>query len=293
MNSNEWRSSGEFKIVSLGGKARRIFTRKLAASPALPWLTLLHGFPTCSWDYSKIIPALQTHFNIITFDFLGFGLSDKPKNHAYSIFEQADLVETLLVSENIKSTVLVGHDYAVTVIQELLARRSEDRFKPGIESVILLNGGIYPDLHRPLLIQKLLANRFVGSVVSRLITERAFKKNIRRTFSSFSQVEDRDLTELWKFMNVNNGNLIYDRLIHYISDRRANTTRWVRAIESADIPLAFIWGLDDPISGESMFSYLKARMPHARFIPLENCGHFPQLEAPASVSNSIGSLLIT
>jgi pimeloyl-ACP methyl ester carboxylesterase len=83
------------------------------------------------------------------FDFFGFGASDKPANHDYSIHEQADLVEAMWQREAITETTLVAHDYAVTVVQELLARRDEGALPVTLRAVYLLNGGLYPDLHRP------------------------------------------------------------------------------------------------------------------------------------------------
>ena len=55
---------------------------------------------------------------------LGFGASSKPREHRYSLLEQADLVEALWGREGIESTVVVAHDYSVSVAQELLARRA-------------------------------------------------------------------------------------------------------------------------------------------------------------------------
>ena len=60
-------------------------------------------------------------------DFLGFGASDKPADHDYSLLEQADLVEALWAQEGVDETALVAHDYAVSVAQELLARARRGR----------------------------------------------------------------------------------------------------------------------------------------------------------------------
>ena len=51
------------------------------------------------------------------FDFLGFGDSDKPADHVYSIHEQADLTEALWRRFGVERTALVAHDYGVSVAQ--------------------------------------------------------------------------------------------------------------------------------------------------------------------------------
>ena len=50
--------------------------------------------------------------------------------------------------EGASSTALVAHDYAVSVTQELLARRAEGALGVELQAVHLLNGGLYPDLYR-------------------------------------------------------------------------------------------------------------------------------------------------
>src|SRR5205807_8250945 len=94
-----------------------------------PAMTLLHGFPSSSHDWAKVAPALAERHALLLCDFLGFGASDKPSEHVYSLLEQADLVEALWAREGIASTRLVAHDYAVSVTQELLARDSEGKLE--------------------------------------------------------------------------------------------------------------------------------------------------------------------
>ncbi len=87
-----------------------------------PALILLHGFPSSSYDFRELMPLLGDHA-LLTFDFLGFGLSDKPAGHDYSLFGQADLVEEL-VRRHLpeRSVFLVAHDMGTSVATELMAR---------------------------------------------------------------------------------------------------------------------------------------------------------------------------
>src|ERR1039458_9104796 len=116
----QWWCEGERLQLSLNGADRAIFVRRIGAGPTM---TLLHGFPSSSHDWAKVAPALAASHALLLFDFLGFGASEKPTDHDYSLHEQADLVEALWRHEGVTSTVVVAHDYAVSVTQELLARR--------------------------------------------------------------------------------------------------------------------------------------------------------------------------
>ena len=112
--------------LPVGQEERCVFLRRMGEGPAV---TLLHGFPSSSHDWAKLAPELAETHALLLPDFLGFGASDKPAAHDYSLHEQADLVEAVWAHERVTSTVIVAHDYAVSVAQELLARLAEGRLQ--------------------------------------------------------------------------------------------------------------------------------------------------------------------
>jgi pimeloyl-ACP methyl ester carboxylesterase len=71
---------------------------------------MLHGFPGSSHDWAKLAPVLAQRHALLLPDFLGFGASEKPAEHSYSIHEQADLVVALWALEGIASTGILAHD---------------------------------------------------------------------------------------------------------------------------------------------------------------------------------------
>ena len=108
---------------------------------------------------------------MIALDFLGFGFSDKLRSHHYSIFEQASIVEALLQHLGLQSRRInmLSHDYRDTVAQELLYRFKQNRSgQLTIKSLCLSNGGIFPETHHPLLLQKLLKD---GGMLSPILTQ--------------------------------------------------------------------------------------------------------------------------
>jgi pimeloyl-ACP methyl ester carboxylesterase len=82
---------GQFELIN----AQQIFTRQ-AGDRHAPALLLIHGFPSASWDWEGMWHELTQHYYVITLDMLGFGLSDKPKNSAYLISDQADIYQRFL-----------------------------------------------------------------------------------------------------------------------------------------------------------------------------------------------------
>jgi pimeloyl-ACP methyl ester carboxylesterase len=275
----EWWDAGEREQVG----ERRLFVRRMGEGPHM---TLLHGFPSSSHDWHKVAPALAERHALLMPDFLGFGASDKPDDHNYSLHEQADLVEALWEGDGVTATTLVGHDYAVSVVQELLARRADGALAVDLEAVHLLNGGLYPDVHRPQPIQLALLDPEQGPQISALATEELFTAGLEPTFPDDYDAA-ADSKAIWQAVSHADGHLISYRLIRYLIDRQDNADRWTGALETTDVPLAFVWGMLDPISGAHMAERISERRPDAVFVTLEDVGHWPQLEAPERVSAAL------
>jgi pimeloyl-ACP methyl ester carboxylesterase len=278
-----WWAAGERVRVRMRGSERMIFVRRLGEGPPM---TLLHGFPSSSHDWARVAAALAERHALLLADFLGFGASEKPSEHDYSLHEQADLVEALWAHEGVSSTVLVAHDYAVSVAQELLARRAEGTLAVELVAVHLLNGGLYPDLHRPEPIQTALLDPELGPRISAQLTREQLVAALRPTFAEAFDAA-ADSAEIWRSMSHDSGQLIAHRLIRYMDDRVLHAGRWVTALETSDVPLAFVWGMLDPISGAHIAERIRARIPDAPFTALDDVGHWPPLEAPRRVAAAI------
>ncbi|MEU6626012.1 alpha/beta hydrolase [Streptomyces litmocidini] len=275
-----WWSGGESVPLVVAGVRREVFVARAGSGPVM---TLLHGFPSSSYDWAKAAPALAARHTLLMPDFLGFGASEKPAGHDYSIHEQADLVVALWQHEAVHSTHLVAHDYGTTVAQELLARRADASLTTEITSLTLLNGGIYPELHRPEPGQSALLDPETGPRLSASLNVELLAAALAPTFAE-GYDPGTDVARMWQGLSREDGHLHAHRLIRYIADRAAHRDRWVDAMEASDPPKAFIWGLLDPISGVHMAERIAERMPDATLDALANVGHWPPLEAPQRVA---------
>mgnify|MGYP005855067925 CR=1 FL=1 len=110
-------------------------------------LLLLHGFPSASWDWHRLWPALTARYRVMVADMLGFGFSDKPQDYPYSIIDQADLQQGWLEEMGVERVHILAHDYGATVAQKLLARDQQGELPFSVASVCLLNGAIFPEVH--------------------------------------------------------------------------------------------------------------------------------------------------
>src|SRR5262249_50278429 len=153
-----------------------------------PLLLCIHGFPSASWDWHKLWPELTRRFRVIAPDMLGFGFSAKPRDYEYSLRDQASLHTALLGSLGLDRCHMLARDYGVSVAQELLARMAEAPRPTGdsahgfrARSVCFLNGGLFPEMHRARLVQKLLHSP-LGPLLSRLSNERNFARSFAAVF---------------------------------------------------------------------------------------------------------------
>lgn len=282
---DDWRARG----ATYRHRGHDIFHVTEGAGEAL---MLIHGFPTASWDWHKQWPALTARYRCVAPDMLGFGFSAKPRFYDYRIHDQADLHEGLLAELGIERCHVLAHDYGDSVAQELLAREIERRARgePGrILSVCLLNGGLFPEAHRPRPIQKLLLGPF-GWLVTRLVSERAFGHSMRGIFGPDTPPSEEELAAFWALARRNGGIRIYHRLIRYLHDRRAHRDRWVNALVESPAPLRLIDGVHDPVSGGHMAARYKELVPNPDVVELD-CGHYPQIEAPGETLDAVLTFL--
>lgn len=277
LNVSEWKAKGQYYTY----QTHQVFY--VDEGSGIP-IVLLHGYPTASFDWQYIWQGLLANHRLIALDFLGFGFSSKPKNYPYAITNQADIVTELLRSIGIKQFHLVAHDYAVSVAQELLARVKDGTLPFTIHTVCLLNGGLFPELHRPVLTQKLLVSP-LGPLVSKLFTRARFGKSFSAVFAV--KPTNQELDAFWQLIQHNHGQAIIHKLLHYIADRRAHRNRWVGAITSPPVPVRLINGLEDPVSGRHLVEGYKQMVTNPNIVELPGIGHYPQIESPEKVLNAI------
>ena len=84
-----------------------------AGDPARPHLVLLHGFPSTSRMWDRLIPALATRYHVIAPDYPGFGLSDapSPESFSYTFDHIAVLMRALVKQLGIARYTIVMQDY--------------------------------------------------------------------------------------------------------------------------------------------------------------------------------------
>ena len=130
-------------------------TANRVASRTVRPILVLHGFPTCSYDWRHVLDDLTARRRVVIPDMLGYGLSPKP-DQPYSLFEHADHMTAVADALALGEVDLVTHDMGDSVGGELLARSLDGDLPFGIRRRVLTNGSIYIDMAQLTIGQQLL-----------------------------------------------------------------------------------------------------------------------------------------
>lgn len=275
-----WRARGESEEF----RSYAIHTFRQEAEG--PLLLLLHGFPSSSYDWRLLLEE-EVPANALAFDFLGFGLSDKPRGHDYSLFWQADLSEELVRRHGDGRPVfIVAHDMGTSVANELMARDLEGKLEMEIAGILLFNGSMVLEAASPTPAQRALRSR-LGPLVARLSSERFFRHQFGSVFTDEHPLSDAEAADQWSLVCHKGGRTLGHRLISYMDQRETHAERWHGAIREWPGELSLAWGLRDPVANVAVLAALRELRPGVAVSELPELGHYPQLEDPRQIARCL------
>ncbi len=284
----QWQANGSDHDLA----GHRIFVAEIAPRREVaPPVLVLHGFPTSGADWHLVVERMAERRRVIVPDLLGYGLSAKP-DQAYSLFEQADIVEALAWKLGLTGVALVTHDMGDSVGGEVLARSLDGTLSFEIERRVVTNGSIYLDMAQLTDGQKLLSSLPDERLADDgAVGQAGLELALGATFAPGHTVDPRELTAMAQLIVIDRGNTLLPRLIRYLDERRVHESRWTGAIEKHPAPLTVIWGDLDPIAVWPMAERLHDARPDATMHRLEGIGHYPMVEAPDRFAAAVGAAL--
>ena len=281
---SDWRDRG--RDEEFRGRSIHLFRR----DGADPLLLFLHGFPSSSYDWRPLLDR-ETDLAALAPDFLGFGLSEKPRDHIYTLHWQADLVEELVGRHGAgREIFFVAHDMGTSVATELMARDLEGDLGMDLAGGLLLNGSMIQDAASPTLGQRILRSP-LGPLMSRLSTERFFRQQFGSIFSPSRPLTDEEADDQWALICSGGGRTLNHKTIRYMEERFRHADRWHGAIRDWRRPLSVAWGMLDPVATPAVLDAVLELRPEAPLTRFEDLGHYPQIEDPARVTAALAAAL--
>ena len=113
-----------------------------AGNPKNPTIVLLHGFPSSSHQYRKVLNALSDEFYLIAPDYPGFGNSDFPSAdvYEYTFDNIAKTIDAFLEKKNLSSYTLMIQDYGAPIGFRIATAHPER-----VTAIINQNGNAYEE----------------------------------------------------------------------------------------------------------------------------------------------------
>ncbi|MBT4265636.1 MAG: alpha/beta hydrolase [Deltaproteobacteria bacterium] len=258
-----------------------------------PDVILIHGFPTSCHDFRDLIGILEGAFRCVAFDFLGFGLSDKPAAFSYSLFQQTDLIEALAAKKGISEAHIISHDMGTSAHTELLARQQEGRLGFKIQTSTFLNGSMIKDMATLTDFQRMLEDpqRLPEAMQACANMVEPYVPGLKKLMKKPEVISEEDETVMQELLLYQNGNQRIPNVYAYVRERYLHKERWLGALQNEKTPIQFVWATGDPVANHAMGKKLSEMVPQARYTEVEDSGHFIPIEAPATVAEAFKTFI--
>jgi pimeloyl-ACP methyl ester carboxylesterase len=243
-----------------------------------PPLLLIHGFGASTYTWRHVAPELAKSYRVIAVDLKGFGQSDKPFDGRYSVYDQAELLAQLIEDKDLRDLTLVGHSFGGGVAL-LLALEANQRLDGRITRLVLLDSIAYPQnipvffrlLDVPLVSQ--LGVRMVPpSVQTRVALQIAYFDDSKIDPEEIELYAAPLKTAAGKHAIIHSARQIVPEDIESLSER----------YKTIELPTLILWCDHDRIVPLEVGIKLRRTLPNSTLRLIEDCGHMPQEEQPAS-----------
>ncbi len=268
----------------------KIHVREFGRKTTKPTWVLMHGFPDSMHLYDRLVPELLDNQHVITFDFIGWGDSDKPANHRYDFASLRADLEAVVEQLDLKRVVLVVHDASGPVGIDW-SFDNQDK----TAGLVLLNTfySPMPTLKAPEEIAVFSTpgiKRWVSVLATRLsdsLLINRYNAQIARFISSESLREPFQKVLGHQFLKIRPAFYGLNRALRAELERNAARTARLASFRP---PVRIIFGEDDPYLNVGVARDFDKLYGDADLFLIKGAGHFVQVDKPERVAKLIKAL---
>jgi len=299
--ADAWRSGGQFfswqASAANGSKTLQIFYTCFGEQ-GKPAILLLHGFPTSSFDYLGLTRELKNDFRVCTFDFPGYGFSDKPTgSYRYTLKDDAELTRYFLKNvAKFNDFVLYSHDRGDSVALNFLQLvEASDSFK--VTQMFITNGNMYLPLANLTEFQKRALNPATSAAAVKSMTPQLFAGGMgATTYTPALKPDDPEVKALAAIFAYQDGVQVVPETIKYLNERAQFEVSFLESLAKTSFPVTIIWGIHDMVSPVRVAEYVWGRYLQTRPVSgafrIAPCGnHYLQHDQPGAVAQIMRSTL--
>ena len=236
-------------------------------------IVLVHGNPTWSFYFRKLISQLSVNHRVVAIDHMGCGLSDKPQNYPYTLTQHIENLDSLLNSLQIDRFSLIVHDWGGPIGIGCSIRRLE-----ALEKIVVMNSAAFRSSKIPLRI-RLCRVPVLGEILVRLFNGFAWP-------ARFMAVENK-LEKMVSGAYISPYDSWKNRIAIYnfvkdipLSQKHSSYDQLVEIEQSLDricklkIPFLLLWGGKDFCFNNSFYTEWVNRFPDAEKHYFDDGGHY-------------------
>ena len=248
----------------------------------------IHGTPSWSFEWRHVIRALSDTHRCIAPDLLGFGLSERPRDFAYTPETHAQEIAAFVTALGLRDLTLVVHDFGGPIGLPLAVERDGI-----VRRLVVLNSWMWPLSEDPAMAR---AARVMGGGFGRLLYERlnlsprvimpgAYADRGKLTPAIHAQYL-APFPDRWS-----RGAVLWTLARALLASGEHYERLWNQRSRLSALPVLVIWGMRDPAFKPTALARWRSAVPHASVVELP-VGHWPQEEAPDDVIRALRSMLM-
>ena len=241
---------------------------------------LIHGIPTWSYLWHRLIPVLSEQNRVIAPDLIGFGYSDKSDNFDRSIARQTEMIDALMEKMGIEQANIVAHDIGGGV-----ALRLATLYPHRVNKLCVMNSVSYDSWAIEAMIQ--LGHPSAYYMASASTTVATLRQMLKQGFAETPDDEVLDgifapySTEVGKLSLIRNATALNTNL----------TTEITHLLHKIEAKTLILWGVEDKFQLLKFGKRLSDDIPNAKLIQIKDAGHFVMLDQPEEVADHVFSFL--
>ncbi len=232
-----------------------------------PCIVMSPDGPNVIEHYDAVITLLSEHFRVICFDMPGFGFSSPSKNYAHTLGHGARAIEAVMNQRAVKSATL-----AFSCANGFYAIRFAQLNPSRVDRLVLSQTPSLAAMHRwtERIVPSILKVPLMGQILSRV-----FRKKMAHGWYRVA-LPKKTPTEPYQRISAHSlrcgGCFSLAGVVQGLLRESSDTNRL------KDVPCTVIWGGNDRSHSRTLPASLLDDVPHAQFILMDECGHFPDLE---------------
>ncbi len=251
-------------------------------------LLFVHGTPTWSFEFRHLIRALAPRVRCIAPDHLGFGLSERPREFAYTPEAHAAVLAEFVARLRLDRFTLVVHDFGGPIGLPLALQPATP-----VARLVVMNTWMWPFDDDPGMLR---GAKLAGGAVGRWLYTYANASLRLVTPSAYG--DRRKLTPAIHrhYLEVFRDRDARARVLHalakaLIGSRAHYADLLARAHRLHDLPALIVWGMRDTAFRVHQLARWQQVLPQAHVCRIESAGHWPHEEEPERVLAAIQAFL--